>query len=197
MFLSKDNELITKGKELFHLGRWDEAKAYFRQALILSPNHFKSLKWLGATLRSLERLDEAAIIYRQLLELEPSDTLSLSHLIHIEQHLARWDDLTPCLNKIRQSSGLSPISPFASLAFPNMPPREQQQFARRYAKSILIPSPAPLHPVQPPARSQRIRLGYLSDSFSTSATASLIVQVLELHNREQFEVFIYSYTQTD
>ena len=42
-------------------------------------------------------------------------------------------------------------------------------------------------------RTGRVRVGYLSNDFHTHATALLLVQALELHDRERIEVRLYSY----
>jgi predicted O-linked N-acetylglucosamine transferase (SPINDLY family) len=53
--------------------------------------------------------------------------------------------------------------------------------------------------VEPTSRlaGRRLRVGYLSNDFHQHATAMLVAQVFELHDRERFEVRLYSYGASD
>jgi Glycosyl transferase family 41/Galactosyltransferase/Glycosyl transferase family 2 len=51
-------------------------------------------------------------------------------------------------------------------------------------------------PASPPKRA-RIRIGYLSADMHEHATAYLLAQMFELHDRDRFEVFVYSYGPDD
>jgi protein O-GlcNAc transferase len=55
---------------------------------------------------------------------------------------------------------------------------------------------APVAPTARPAAA-RLRIGYLSNDFHQHATAMLIAHVLELHDREHFDVRLYSYGSAD
>ena len=46
---------------------------------------------------------------------------------------------------------------------------------------------------RPSKRPKRIRIGYFSTDFKEHPVAYLIAKVLEQHNRDQFEVFGYSF----
>lgn len=50
---------------------------------------------------------------------------------------------------------------------------------------------------QPVARGSRIRLGYVSNDFHQHATALLMVEMLEAHDRERFELHAYSHGDDD
>ncbi len=59
------------------------------------------------------------------------------------------------------------------------------------APSTAIALPAPR------AHRARLRVGYFSSDFYAHATAYLLAEVLELHDRDRFEVFAYSYGPED
>ena len=40
---------------------------------------------------------------------------------------------------------------------------------------------------------RKIRIGYISGDFYDCATSHLVVRLFELHNREDFDVYVYSY----
>lgn len=48
-----------------------------------------------------------------------------------------------------------------------------------------------------PTRRERLRVGYLSNDFHHHATVLLMAQLLEAHNRQRFEVFVYDHGVDD
>lgn len=75
---------------------------------------------------------------------------------------------------------------------------QQLGYTRRWAESrfgTAAPHARQLPPSRPADR--RLRIGYLSSDFHEHAAAYLIAEVLELHDREGFEIFAYSYGPED
>ena len=68
---------------------------------------------------------------------------------------------------------------------------EQLKVARHYALHV-AGKLQPLPRVKARVHGGRLRLGYLSADFHTHATSQLLVQVLEQHDRQAFEVFALS-----
>ena len=100
-----------------------------------------------------------------------------------------WVELHPYL-----SSNTAVASPFALLSEPTTA-AEQLDYARRWCAERF---PAASHGSSPsPRREGRLRIGYLSSDFYEHATAYLLAEVFELHDRERFEVFAYSYGPDD
>ena len=67
------DELSAKGKKLLEEGKFEEALAFFEQALLQNPKDPDLLNDKGAALRSLGRYDEAIDCFNQSLEIEPRD----------------------------------------------------------------------------------------------------------------------------
>src|SRR3979411_1685022 len=59
------------------------------------------------------------------------------------------------------------------------------------------PPPEAVFDHQPIAENRRIRLGYLSGDFHQHATARLMAELFERHDRDRFEVSAYSYGPDD
>ncbi len=68
----------------------------------------------------------------------------------------------------------------------NITSRYTQQFRRWTQRAVLLKS------VTSTGR-ERLRIGYISADFHQHATAFLIASVFELHDKNQFEIFAYSY----
>ena len=77
-------------------------------------------------------------------------------------------------------------------------PAQQLSYTRRWAAARFenIP-PAAAVPSKPARREQRLRVGYFSSDFQEHAVAHLLVEALELHDRERFEIYAYSYGPED
>jgi Flp pilus assembly protein TadD len=67
------DDLVRKGKALLVEGNFEDALAYFEQALLLSRNDPDVWNQKGAALRSLGRYDEALECFNKSLELDPAD----------------------------------------------------------------------------------------------------------------------------
>ena len=67
------DELSKNGKKLLEDGKFEEALAFFEQALLNNPNDPDLLNSKGVTLRSLGRYDEAIECFNKSLEIDPRD----------------------------------------------------------------------------------------------------------------------------
>lgn len=93
--------------------------------------------------------------------------------------------------------------PFHLLSLPGITAAQQQEGAVKWMAARLLASQpnrslladefsdALLHRRHNP--DPRIRLGYLSSDFQQHATALLMVEMLEAHDRDRFQLFAYSY----
>jgi Flp pilus assembly protein TadD len=70
------SDLVKKGKILLAEGNFEDALAYFEQALLLNQNDPDLWNKKGATLRSLGRYDEALECFNKSLEIDPTDKYS-------------------------------------------------------------------------------------------------------------------------
>jgi predicted O-linked N-acetylglucosamine transferase (SPINDLY family) len=88
-------------------------------------------------------------------------------------------------------------NPFWMLCEP-VSARQQLACATRWAQSRYAHiKPLPAVDKHAGRKQRRLRLGYLSSDLHEHATAYLIAEVLERHDRERFEVFAYSYGPED
>jgi predicted O-linked N-acetylglucosamine transferase (SPINDLY family) len=72
---------------------------------------------------------------------------------------------------------------------------QQLSYSRRWAAARF--GDRPPRPRPRTGRDGRRRVGYFSADFKEHAVAHLVVEVLELHDRERFEIFAYSYGPDD
>jgi protein O-GlcNAc transferase len=181
---------------LIGLGQYDLAIASSRIAVSLTPDHPGPYLNLGTALRLRGDEEEALATYTRIVALQPDHGEGLVELCHRRQHACDWDGLAEQHKRSWTHSFYQNrlVSPFLIMTSPASA-SDQLRCARVWGDRLLKIRSTPLARYEPrPAdrRSQRIRLGYLSADFHSHATAMLIVDMLEHHDKTAFEVFGYS-----
>jgi len=184
------------GTALLAQGRADEARAAFEQALAHQPDFPEAFCNLGNARRELGDLTGAIAAYRDALRLRPDDAGAFSQLIYHRTQACAWDGYEADQEKLVDMArrGIR-VPPFYLLSTPASA-SDQLICARHWATSISPPRTALFHH-QACAGRERIRLGYLSGDFYQHATAQLMAELFECHDRDRFEVFAYSYGPDD
>ena len=186
------------GRLLKDMWQYDAAVECHRRELELRPGNAHALLGLALALQAAERIEEAFDAFRRAAQADPgSGWARAGHWITAGAG-CEWGDRAALLRDMRAeiegydpASGQRPVSPFL---IPGVldDPALQAMAARNRAESLIreCAEQAPL--VRPPAAlrpaPERIRLGYLSADFHDHATAYLIAELLELHDRGRFEV---------
>ncbi len=185
------------------LGKPQKALASFTQSLKLDPNDADAHNNLGNVQRELGHLDQAIASYEKALQLNPRLHHTLAHLVHQKQHVCDWHDLNTQILQLRNLLETEPqaqISPFAFLAMPGTTAQEQKQCASNWANSFFkaLPigsrSPAP-HSIR--HKNVKLKIAYFSADFRLHPLAFLITELIEQHDRKQFEVIAYAYGKND
>jgi protein O-GlcNAc transferase len=177
-------------------GRYDEARVAFEQALTHQPDFPEAFYNLGNAWRELGNLAEAIAAYRNALRLRPNYTEAFSQLVYHRAQACAWDDREAdhekLLDMVRGGARVPPFYLFATPASAS----DQLICAQHWIESIR-PQPETIFRHQGVARRPRIRVGYLSGDFHQHATAQLMAELFERHDRGRFEVFAYSYGPDD
>jgi len=185
------------GQALHHLGRFQEAADRYLAGLSRKPDHMAGHVQLGNVFNRLRLHEEARECYKTAIAVGGDAVQLLSGMAFEDLHACRWDHLAEDLPELMRliDEGVGYSQPFQLLAQPST--RVQQYgAARRYADAIFAGlDPLPLCELR--CGSERIRLGYLSSDLHEHATAYLLTQILEHHDRTRFEVTAYSYGADD
>lgn len=191
------------GNALRELGRPQQAASSYQAALHLDPNDADCHNNLGNVLRELGKLDEAIACYRTALRLNPRLHHARLHLMHQRQHICDWQGWDSEIAEIRRLVREEPhaqISPFAFLSLPGTTATEQRLCSECWAENHfknLVPPPERLAAFRTREVNARLRIGYLSADFRQHPLTSLAVEMIELHDRQGFEIFGYSYGPDD
>lgn len=178
------------GLVLQHLERFDAAEAAYREALRLEPELDAALSNLGRLLLHQRRGAQAAALLEPALlardaARKPVSAELLSVVLDARMTACDWRGGDALLKRILVAKGEPP-----HILHHEIPPIRLRQMAEAGVAASRPPAlPAPL-PRKP--RLDVIRLGYLSNDFHAHATAYLLAEVLERHDRARFHITAYS-----
>jgi predicted O-linked N-acetylglucosamine transferase (SPINDLY family) len=196
----------TLGRALQYSGRPQEAIAAYFEALALKIDlplvHYQ----LGTCFNDIDMKEEAAQCFHTALALGIGrHELGVRGLLsYFEREVCRWhsaqadlDALLAALHALPPDAA-APTTPFAHVTLMDDP--VDQLKAARCASRELARGVQPL-PALPPRtgaeRARRLRVGYVSADFHQHATCILMAEMLEHHDRERFEVTLYSHGRDD
>jgi predicted O-linked N-acetylglucosamine transferase (SPINDLY family) len=196
------------GVALKEQGKRDAAIACYRRTLELKPDYAEAHNNLGIALGDQEKRDAAIACYRRAVELNPNHGAALGSLVHELQHLCAWEELprlsqrlTQLLDEDPPNPLVSPPAPFVVLAL-STPTTALQQLrsAQRWTERKFKTGAARDCSAAFRQRSHRkptTSVGYLSADFHAHATAWLIAELIEKHDRRRVTVCGYSYGPDD
>jgi predicted O-linked N-acetylglucosamine transferase (SPINDLY family) len=128
--------------------------------------------------------------YDRAWALAPTLPYLAGQRLHAKMKICDWRDLDEGLAAVRDAlaAGRPPSALLPLLALP-LAPEEQLRAAELYTAAEFPASPA----APAPSPAERIRLAYLSADFHDHATAYLMAELFELHDRARFEVIGISF----
>lgn len=190
--------LRSEAEALRHAGRAVEAIDLLMQALALAPTDVDTYLQLGFALQALGLHSQAAEALRTAAILAPHSVMAQGYLIHATQKAADWRSFDADLAALRAALQASPDDefgmPFAFVGLPHT--RAELKRAAAMASRHVTRGLKPLPP-RPIRARERVRVGYLSADFHAHATAALMAELLERHDRERFDIRLYSHGPDD
>ena len=186
---------INLGTALESAGQTDAALGAWRAAL--PPPALRQVlhNQLGRVLETQGKLGPAAEELRASLLISPHQPDVQQHLVHMRQRMTSWPPTTldvPGLSGIEAATNCGPL---AALALFDDPVLQAATGADWIARKCPKPG-GPLAPEQGYDH-PRLRIGYLSTDFCRHAMSFLIAELLELHDRNRFEVYGYCASPED
>ncbi|WP_119461934.1 tetratricopeptide repeat protein, partial [Rhodospirillaceae bacterium SYSU D60014] len=183
-----------------------KAERAYRHALTIDPMHLKALSALADVLREQGKLEEARGCLERILAVKPDDPLVLATLCFIKEILCDWRDrdaefarLMEITNRQLAAGERTALTSFCALSRP-LSEAQHLAIARSWAQEAerkMAPLRRSLGFSFTRYPRDRLRIGYLSSDFYNHATAHLIQGLFGLHDRDGFEVFVYSYGKDD
>lgn len=179
------------GQPLCELRRLEEATDAYRQAVATKPDYIEAIGNLSTILRKRGLLEEALRVYEQGVALCPGNIKAEIEVINLRRLVCEWKSFEADTQRLLDLSDYA--EPFIFLNSPSTL-AQQQSCARKWVSKMQH------HAAFDHTRSRTagpIRIGYLSSDFRRHATAYLIAELFERHDRSRFETFAYSYGYDD
>jgi protein O-GlcNAc transferase len=175
------------GQPLSDQRKFDESANAYRQALNYRPHYAEASANLVTVLRKQSKFEEAIIACKQALAINPHNTKAEIELTSLNRLICDWSHFD--VETQRLQSLIQEVEPFIYMNVPSTP-GQQLICATSWASKMLSDKPF-VHDFH--RSSDRIRIGYLSADFRRHATAYLMAELFERHDRSRFEIFGYSY----
>ena len=187
----------NRGVALQELKRLEEALASYDRALAVKPDYAEAFDNRGNALQELKRFEEALASFDRALAAKADHAHAFSGAAACVIRLCDWDRRMWFARELglHISGKKSIIAPFLLLGYGGKP-ELQLQCARNYIddKVPLVPRPFWTGATW---RHDKVRIAYLSADFHRHATAYLMAELFERHDRSRFEVIGVSFGVDD
>ena len=175
------------------LNQLDAAVASYNRAITIEPDNADAYNSRGNALQKLQRLDEALASYGKVIQLKPDYEYIAGALLHAKMRVCNWQDFAENCGNLRAqiesqkkaSTCLPILAIYNSLAL--------QRLSAEIWVNDKHPENTALGVITLRSRPQKIRVGYFSPDFNMHAVALLTVELFEIHDREKFEIYAFSF----
>ena len=186
------------GTVLQRLGRASEAEACFRRWTEIAPDSADAFQALASDLQQQGRLDEALAASEHALSLQPGLLAAAAAALWLGQRMGDWQAVGRHAGTVLRGAAANPaaVSPFQLMSLPGADRALLRAHARALSATI-VPKDRFRHDVARFGQPARLRVGYLSGDFHGHPVAYLAAEIFELHDRERFETYLFSYGPDD
>ena len=187
----------NRGTTFKSLKRYDDALFNYDQAIKLKPDFFKAYYNKGNIFIDLKRYDEALLNYEKALKLKPDYEYLFGMCLNTKILMCDWqnykDDVENLLLQISKNKKSCHCLQLLGL---------NDTLSIQYKSSeIWINDKHPfnfsLGPILKSKQRDKIKIGYYSPDFREHPVTNLIIELLELHNKNQFELFGFYFGPPD
>lgn len=183
----------NRGNALRQLKRFEEALVCYEKAIAFSPDFAGAYNNLGGALLVLGRYEEAQVSFARSMALEPDLPHVAGAWLHCKMQCCDWAGLEVAIDRVTSAVARSEKSshPFFLLATPS-DPNLQRRCAEIYIRDKYPMASSQLW-LGEVYTHDRIRIGYISADFHNHATAHLVAELIERHDRSKFEIIGISF----
>ena len=180
--------LNNQGVHLLALQAFDQAVLALQKAVQIKPDLALAYDNLGTALSSRGDLVEAVRAFDRASSLDPRLVSSTAQKMYV---MARLCDFSASPYASPETVG-DEVTPFWMLSLHDSPERQLARAAHQWKLRCGAIRPLPL-PARPASRPARLRVGYFSSDIHEHATMYLMSGLFREHDREKFEISVYSY----
>jgi len=176
------------------INNYEAALNDINQTLYLKNNYYEALFNKALILNKLNRYEEALAIFKKIYECKEDFPYVLGQIISNQQLSVNWDDINLYVSKLLKdiSKKSNLISPFYFLSLIDSP-RMQLSLSKAWAINNYS-SISRYKNFNKNKDKDKIKVGYYSSDFYCHATAYLMMELFELHDKNIFEIVAFSYS---
>ena len=191
------NAWLNRGNLLRSVKKYSEAINSYDEALRLSPGVAEFWLNKGITLKELRRYSEALSHYEKALSLSPRMKWLFGDYCLLKMTACVWTRYSEGVAFLKEKilQGEKVTDPFPPLSLIDNPSIHKAA-SIIYAKDK-YPQNLKLGPIPKRLKQEKIRIGYFSPDFCSHPVSFLTVELFELHDRSQFEIFAFSLRKGD
>lgn len=182
-----------------------KATEYFKKAVSCNPNLESAVYNLGVCLRMLGDTKGSIENFEKAIYLSPQFSPTYGQLYHQVRQVVDWKkadkirkDMDILTKKDLAKHQLPVETPFVSVIYEENP-KKNLEIAKAWSNYIakkIAPFSKP-YVFRKKLKSEKIKIGYLSNDFRNHATLHLILGLFKSHNKKKFEIYAYSYGEED
>jgi predicted O-linked N-acetylglucosamine transferase (SPINDLY family) len=187
----------NRGEVYEALQQMDAAIENYERALSLMPRHVDTLINCALAFQKKRRFREAEILLNRAAQIDPTHKLLLFSMAYGALQHCNWSvqDLVRARLRVECPIGKSIVAPLALLGYLD-DPQILRLSSAHYLNNLV--GPAAFATGQPSLVSHdKIKLAYFSGDYYEHATAYLMADLLEQHDRSRFEVHGISFGPSD
>jgi len=189
------NDALTycnRGTALRELRRWEEALASYNRSIEIDAMLAEAFMNRGDMLRELQDYENAILDYERALSLKNDFKFADGLLLHSRLHVCEWANFDAEVARIcaRIERGEPASNPFCLMSLSD-DAALQRQAAETYVR-CKHPARTDLAPIPARPMGAKLRLGYVSEDFRNHAVGHLMAGLIEMHDREKFEILAFS-----
>ena len=178
---------------LQELNRLPEAVQRCNLAIDLNPNLALGYYNRGIVLNDLKDFENASNDFQSAIEIKPDYAFVFGLMLHTRMKICDWRDYDQNVNELFSQimSGQKATSCFPVIGLTDSL-QLQHQAALTYTANMFPPDDS-LGEIPNSHRSGKIKLGYYSADLHNHATAYLMAELFERHDKTKFELFAFSF----
>jgi predicted O-linked N-acetylglucosamine transferase (SPINDLY family) len=181
----------NKGVSYAELKRYEEALAHYNKAIELNPQYIEAWSNKGTALSELKRYEAAAKSFAQALVMNPELPFGKGTLLHAKMLACDWQGVDALYHSICQdiTENKKSADPFGFQGSCN------DELLLQKCAEIFSNTKFPASPQfgfeHFKRDGRKIRIGYLCGEFREQATAILMTEIWELHDKNRFEIVAF------
>ena len=185
----------NRAKALQEINQKQEAISDYDKAISINNNFSAAYKNLGNLYMELKILDKSIYNHVQALKINPNMSYLNGTIIQSKCGLSEWanfkEDKLFLKNNIL--SGKKTTSPFPTILIYDSPSLQKKAIEIFVKSEFKNPKKIKLEKI----KNEKIKIGYYSSDFHNHATMYLMANLFELHDKNKFEIYAYSFGPDD